>query len=377
MGIGCSDTYSVSNNASQYYLGPRKEVNPYLGTWEACGSFFDEPISPDGDCGRDYSGSEPNGVNHRLEVWDADLGHAGATYYYEGVYYVADDGLRSNNIGWRQCTTTWSGSQWNITTTGAGLVDNQGTVIDTWGDLRTHEVVAADDGEVILAVRVTDLGGGSWHYEYALYNWFSDRGVYSFTIPVGGAAVSSIGFHDVDKIPGNDWTAVVAGGFVTWSTSDYVTDPNANAVTYQTMYNFRFDSNVPPVAGQAQCGIFKPGIGTSFFADTNVPDGGAVAVGEVAGAASGLALGRIEPNPFGSATRISFSLPQRGHAKLTVFDVTGRVVRVLVDDEAPAGTRVANWDGRDASGRSVASGIYLVRLESADGARTAKVARLR
>jgi hypothetical protein len=131
------------------------------------------------------------------------------------------------------------------------------------------------------------------------------------------------------------------------------------------------------VAGQAQCGIFKPGVGTSFFADTNVPDGGAVAVGGIAGAASGLTLGRIEPNPFGSATRISFSLPQRGHARLTVFDVTGRVVRVLVDDVAPAGTRVANWDGRDAAGRSVASGVYLVRLESADGARTAKVARLR
>jgi flagellar hook assembly protein FlgD len=118
-------------------------------------------------------------------------------------------------------------------------------------------------------------------------------------------------------------------------------------------------------------------VGTSFFADTNVPDGGAVSVAELGAAGTGLAIGRIEPNPSSASARISFTMPERGRAKLSVYDITGRQVRVLLDDEAPAGTRAVAWDGRDATGRSVASGVYLVRLEADGQARTAKIARIR
>lgn len=345
MGIGCSDTYSNGNNASRFYLGPRKEVNPYTGVWEACGSFFDEPVVPDAGCGQTYSGDEPNQVNHRLEVWDEDMGIAGATYYYEGVYYVTNDTLHDNNIGWRQCNTSWTGSSWNVSTVGGGLLANEGPLINTWGDEQKEAQVASDDGNVILAVDATDNGDGTWHYEYALYNWFSDRGIYSFSVPVGTAPVSNPGFHDIDKDATNDWAITVENGFITWATDDYAHDPNANALTYQTLYNFRFDTVVPPApqelrfAGQVQCGIFKPGEGSSFFIDTQIPDASATAIGEALGRTTRLALASIDPNPFAQSTRISFSLPRREKAKLTVFDVTGRVVRVLLDGEAPAGTR--------------------------------------
>jgi hypothetical protein len=381
MGVGCSDTYSAGNNANRFYLGPRKEVNPYLGLWEACGSFFDEPVTPDAGCTQTYNGNEPNEVNHRIEVHDSDLGNPDAAYYYEGAYYVADDGLRENNIGWRQCTTSWDapGNRWTFSTLGSGI--NQGLLIETWGDESKQAQVAAGDGEVVLAVAVTDAGGGTWHYEYALYNWCSDRGVCSFSVPVGGAPVSGEGFHDIDKNAANDWDITVENGFITWRTDDYVTDPNANALTYGRLYNFRFDTSAPPAAqtravGQVQCGIFKPGEGTAFFIDTRVPDTSATAVSELQGRASDLALSAVEPNPFATSTRIAFSLPRRQNTKLSVIDVTGRTVRVLLDGDAPAGTRDVRWDGRDNDGRNVASGVYMVRLETADGVRTAKVARL-
>ena len=310
-------------------------------------------------------------------MWDEDLSN-GATPYYEGIYYVANDNDANNSIGWRQCSTTWTGSNWSFSTLGGGLVPTLGPYVETWGDESHRQDVATDDGPVILAVDVTDLGGGTWHYEYALYNWRSERDVNTFSIPVGNATLNNIGFHDADKVPGNDWTPTVSGGTITWATTDFVTDPNANALREQYMFNFRFDANAAPIAGQAQGGIFKPGIGTTFFVDSQVPDGGAVAVNELRGETT-LALKAIEPNPFGSATRITFSLPRREHARLAVFDVTGRTVRVLVDAVAPAGARDARAVGRGGTrpGQNVASGIYLVRLETQDGVRTAKVARLR
>lgn len=377
LALACSDTYSTSNNASQFYLGPRTEVNPFLAVWEACGSFFDEPTGvPDGGCGRSYNGSEPNGVNHRLEVWDEDLGNMGATYYYEGIYYVAGDTQPDNGVGWRQCTMGWSGSNWTFNTVGGGVIPVLGPVVETWGDESHRQNVASDDGPAILSVKVTDLGGGVWHYDYALYNYRSERCVNSFSVPLGGVTASNLGFHDIDKTASNDWTATVANGSVTWTTEDFVTNPNANALRSQFLFNFSFDANRGPVAGQAQGGVFKPGAETTFFIDSQVPDATGTAAAELREASS-LALASVEPNPFDSSTRITFTLPRREQARLSVVDVTGRTVRVLLDGIAPAGSRDARWDGRDNSGQNVASGIYLLRLETADGVRTAKVARMR
>ena len=376
LGIGCSDTYSSGNNGNRWDLGPREEVDPWAGTWVACGSFFDEPVVPDADCDRDYFGEAPDDVAHRLEVWDEDLGHAGADYYYEGQYIVDGETFDWDNIGWRPCQMVWSGGNWSFSTIGGGLVPTFGPFIMTWGDERHTVPVAPDDGQVILAVDVTDLGGGQWHYEYALYNWRSNRGLSSFSIPVAGANVTNISFRDIDKTGANDWQVTQAAGALTWSTDDYATDPNANALHYQTLFNFRFDADVPPGAASAQCGIFEPGLGTDVFIDTQAPFG-ATDVAVLAQSIDGPVLHANEPNPFASGTRLAFSLPRPQPARLSVLDVTGREIQVLVDGVAPAGRSSFQWNGRDAQGRRAASGVYFFRLETAEGVRTAKGTLLR
>ncbi|MEN8005730.1 MAG: FG-GAP-like repeat-containing protein [Candidatus Krumholzibacteriota bacterium] len=74
-------------------------------------------------------------------------------------------------------------------------------------------------------------------------------------------------------------------------------------------------------------------------------------------------------NPASSQAQFSFSLPERAVASLEVFDIRGRRIRTVMRTEAPEGTHVAVWDGRDGEGRTVASGQYLVRL-SVKGPRT-------
>jgi hypothetical protein len=224
---------------------------------------------------------------------------------------------------------------------------------------------------VILAINTTDQGD-TWHYEYALYNRHSDRGVYSFSIPIEGATITNVGFRDIDKDPGNDWIPTIANGLITWSTDDYETDPNANALTYQTLFNFRFDADVPPTPSSAISGIFKPGGPDVLFIDTEAPAAGATSVVAAAAGTAGLELAITGANPFSERTRVEISLPQKGPAKLSVLDVTGRIVRILVDGVAPVGRSSVAWDGRDETGARVASGVYFLRLDAVDGTRTVK-----
>jgi hypothetical protein len=76
------------------------------------------------------------------------------------------------------------------------------------------------------------------------------------------------------------------------------------------------------------------------------------------------ALLQNSPNPFMASTRIAFDLPEDAGVKLTIYDVSGRVLRMIETAQLPAGRHEAHWDGRDNGGREVASGIYFYRLES-------------
>lgn len=93
-------------------------------------------------------------------------------------------------------------------------------------------------------------------------------------------------------------------------------------------------------------------------------------------AAAGLIA--AEPNPFRAATSIRFAVPAGGERfALSVYDVTGRLVRVVDRGGAPAGVQVRSWDGRDAGGNAVGAGVYLVRLTVGREASTRKVVLLR
>jgi hypothetical protein len=75
-----------------------------------------------------------------------------------------------------------------------------------------------------------------------------------------------------------------------------------------------------------------------------------------------LALDRNWPNPFNPTTHIAFSLPRSESVELAVFDAGGRRLRVLVSGSLAGGRHRVSWDGRDDSGREMASGLYFYRL---------------
>jgi len=86
---------------------------------------------------------------------------------------------------------------------------------------------------------------------------------------------------------------------------------------------------------------------------------------------------RVFPNPFNPRTSVAFALEQPQRVAIVVYDLIGRRVAELAQREFAAGRHAVDWDGRDARGRALASGTYVVRVESEGGARSAKLMLVR
>jgi hypothetical protein len=94
-------------------------------------------------------------------------------------------------------------------------------------------------------------------------------------------------------------------------------------------------------------------------------------------AAFALKLSQNSPNPFNPSTRIAFTLPEAMQASIAVYDARGGKVATLVDELRPAGKNEVTWDGRNADGNRVASGVYFYRLTTARGELTRKLLLLK
>ncbi|UCG50700.1 MAG: hypothetical protein JSW58_10880 [Candidatus Latescibacterota bacterium] len=77
-----------------------------------------------------------------------------------------------------------------------------------------------------------------------------------------------------------------------------------------------------------------------------------------------LILHQNAPNPFNPETRVEFFLPVRSSVNLAVFEVSGRHVVTLINEVLPAGHHFVDWNGRNATGHPVATGVYICRLRA-------------
>ncbi len=83
------------------------------------------------------------------------------------------------------------------------------------------------------------------------------------------------------------------------------------------------------------------------------------------------------PNPFNPRVQISFYLPQAQSARVLVYDVAGRVVKVLAQTDFGAGEHSLDWDGQDSRSRPLPSGTYFARLVTSEATSTQKISLIR
>jgi len=86
---------------------------------------------------------------------------------------------------------------------------------------------------------------------------------------------------------------------------------------------------------------------------------------------------QVAPNPSRGPAVCTIESDRAGRQRLGIYDTSGRLVRGFEDSVTAAGARRVTWDGRDGLGRDVPSGVYLVRLEAAGRAVSARVSLLR
>lgn len=226
-----------------------------------------------------------------------------------------------------------------------------------------------------------------------LNDWLQANGGYLGCLPfwgiMGDFDGSGIGVEWVEKVSfaGDDWAAldaelaapdrmplanVLSGGH--WVVVYERDGPSGVPSSYRILDPSSFMSPTGTLADYADDGqvVFA----LSLFSGT-------FPMGEVAGVGEGVpasypTLLRNIPNPFNPSTTIAFELPEAGAVSLRVFDATGRLVDVLLDNAAAtSGHNEVVWTGRDGTGRSVSAGVYFYLLETAELRETRKMVLVR
>jgi len=255
LGIGCADTYWASLNDGRSG-GSKAFVHATKGT-NVAGS----PV-PTGS----------NTIRGRLQVAVSDIDPAqnpGAEYFIEGQYVTNDDALAnsaSNNASWRRVNVLAVN---NIN--GGGATQREEPAIFAWKDQDpgvTLQTLVHDEGGIdtyfFLGSRATQVDATTWRYDYAVQNLNSDQSAGSLTIPADpGVAISNVHFHDVDyhsgdPYDGTDWADTRNATDLTWATSPFSSDKDANAIRWGTLYTFGFEADVAPSTGTVTLGLFKP-----------------------------------------------------------------------------------------------------------------------
>jgi hypothetical protein len=144
------------------------------------------------------------------------------------------------------------------------------------------------DGWATVGSKATDLGGGVWHYEYAVENRNSDRGIGTFSVnfPAGTQITnaemrmvlqhSGIAPEDTDR--NTAWTQTINSTNIAWRTNtvyNAATPTLGSYIRWGTMYNFRFDANIAPTnTGSVSMDYYKPGAPASLTAAAWAPGAG-------------------------------------------------------------------------------------------------------
>ena len=338
MGITCSDTYSAGNNGSRFYLGPPDEIDPWLGTWNHRGSFFDQGYPNVGAPGNNDGVQSPinvsDEVQNRVTVKEADLLVPGATYYYGIQLIHQGEALanRGDNIKSRGMTASWSGGTWSVGNSSVG--EAFGSILQHWpGAFVRSNSNGTDDGRFFVASRVTQIGPSLYHYEYAVHNVDNSRGGAAFRVPLApGAVVTNPGFRDPDGNPLNDWSFAQTANEVSFTAN------GGNAINWNSIYNCWFDCSIPPGAGSMTIDEARVGAGALTVAvSSQVPSGLTFASKAAVGAACGSCTGtfyQLFPNTNG------FDLAGRSMT-MTMRDGAYTVAETPVAFVPAAGTNLA------------------------------------
>jgi hypothetical protein len=175
----------------------------------------------------------------------------------------------------------------------------------------------------------------------------------------------SIARSDIFGNAGGDWVGAIAGSL--GDDCNFSADPLFCAMDAGD-FTLRSDSPCLPENNDS-CGLVGA-LPIGCLAPTGVADGSMSASGNLLFRSRG-------PIPFSRSTELAFVSPLAAQARLTVYDLSGRLVAVLFDEIVRPGEHAASWNGVGRDGEHVAPGVYFARIEIGNASATEKITLLR
>lgn len=263
--LGCEDVYGTGNNDSSFALGPRAEIEADTGVWENCNSFFDP------SCTGSHQVSSNGTDQNRLVAYKDDLSDPNNTAVYMQAWYLIRDDINIfNTMGYRSITPTDQLISWSMSPLGTFT---NGATLDTYVPPNTmttsqaSSTVVTGEGQFTVAVKVVDLGGGLYRYNYAVENYEFDPRFINYHLPLPASAVlTDTYFNDPEHDTSNDWQFVSDKGVLS------LVGNAQNEQDWGMLFSFSFTTDVAPVEGSITIDAAHPVNNQTVSATVLVPD---------------------------------------------------------------------------------------------------------
>ncbi len=369
-GRASNDVYATGGAWIHHWDGfewtemPSPTIDEITGIWGVNGSYLFIVTAKWN--GRLYSG-ERNGRIYHYDGLDWSLMVDAPDCLYD-IYGTAGNDIYA--VGMGALVYHFDGSIWNV-------MRYDGCAPGGNGNCHTfYSVWATAAGEI--------FAGGIYEYywEY-LFDWGAARIDHYDGSAWGGPAskgmvYDGIGFHGIWGHSGDDVYAIY-GRFQLFNYDGVEWIYIRQDLMYDTWGSASDDVYVTGQNGAIYHydGVDWSETATGFAGDLHAVWGWAEPTADDLPPDAPFTLNQNYPNPFNPVTTIEYYLPGDAHVTLAVYDVSGRHVVTLVDEEQPWGSHMVPWNGRSAEDCETASGVYFYQIKAGDFVQTKKMVLLR
>lgn len=330
--------------------------------------------------GTNLSGEYSSGSQYALytQPYALDLSDEPFMEFY--TWYQTSQGWDGGNVQ----ITTDGGSSWEVVVPDSGYPDN--SVSGLGGD---PGFTGDSGGWMYQRIDLSDYVDQEIQFKFYFgstmfsgYNgWFIDD------ISLDGGSFLFVPPLDVERLV-QDVNEVI----LTWDS------PDAENITGYKVYR-KTDEEISFGAPIAELdndqfsytddvwydGVYTYGLTTVYEDGESVPiptpevviEGSGVGDGETVDVPAKYGLSQNYPNPFNPTTTIHFAIPNAESVRLSVYDMSGKLVKMLVDEDKEAGYHSVKWNGNDESGNAVGSGVYIYRIEAGEYNQTKRCVMLK
>lgn len=251
--------------------------------------------------------------------------------------------------------------------------------LDATFNYQIYKVPSAGGAETALTSDSYDHKFPQWSPDtnWIVYSKWDATGRYQiYKVPsAGGAetAVTSDGYHKTypQWSPDGNWVVYEAGGQIHKV-------PSAGGAETVLTSDSGYPCFRPQWSPDGNWVVYRREDATGYQQIYKTSSVGIVGIEETASSIPIVFhLAQNYPNPFNSATSIRYILPMNSFVRLAIYNISGQLVRTLVNGEEFAGIHTIRWNGRDERGRSVSGGIYFYCLEAGNLKSTNKMLLLK